>query len=396
MRPRTAIVGAGIGGLTLALALRERGVPVEVFEQAGRLSEIGAAVALSANATRVLERLGVGERLATVSAEPTELILRHWRSGERVAAHPVGNGGWYRGRYGAPYYGVHRKDLQAILGAAWGTEGLYLGRALTDLEDGPDGVRLTFADGTTAEAGVVVGADGIRSTVRRWLTGADETVFSGTSGFRGIVPVDRLPSLPDPAAIQFWMGPGAHLLHYAIGADADQVNFLAVVEGPRRWADPTVWRADATDSEALAAFDGWHPAVTELVGSVSHRERWGLFGVRALDRWSRGRVVLLGDAAHGMLPHQGQGANQTIEDAALLAELLVGDESPASAFDRYERLRRPRTRRVQGVSWLTNRILHLPDGAQARERDHGLAALPSTIGWIHEHDVLAGLRTPAS
>jgi salicylate hydroxylase len=389
MRPRTAIVGAGIGGLTLALALRERGVPVELFEQASRLSEIGAAVALSANATRVLGRLGVGDRLGAVSAEPSELIFRNWRDGERVAAHPVGRDGWYRARFGAPYYGVHRKDLQGILGAAWGTEGLYLGRRLTGLRDGPDGVRLTFADGATAEADVVVGADGIRSAVRQWVTGAEDTVFSGTSGFRGIVPVDRLPSLSDPAAIQFWMGPGAHLLHYAIGADAGQVNFLAVVEGPRHWAGPE-WRADVTDAEVRAAFDGWHPAVTEMVGSVAHRERWGLFGVRALERWSRGRVVLLGDAAHGMLPHQGQGANQTVEDAALLAELLSGPEDPATVFERYEALRRPRTRRVQHLSWVTNRVLHLPDGPEARERNVRLRVLPESIGWIHEHDVVAG------
>jgi salicylate hydroxylase len=384
---RVAIVGAGIGGLALAVALRRHGVEAQVYEQAAELGEIGAAVALSGNATRLLERMGVGAELAAVATEPTELIFRDGRGGHRIAAHPVRHGGWYRERCGAPYYGVHRRELQRILGGAWAGGALHLGLRLTGVTDGNGPVVLHFADGSSAEADVLVGADGIRSAVRNLLTGTDDTVYSGTSGYRGVVPVDRLPSLPDPEAIQFWMGAGAHLLHYAIGAG--DVNFLAVVEGPERWPDRETWRVACTPDEALRAFVGWHPAVLEMIADAAPVERWGLFGVRSLDRWSRGRVVLLGDAAHGMVPHQGQGANQTLEDAVCLAGLLAAPGPLPGRLAAYERARRGRTRRVQHLSWVTNRLLHLPPGPAAQRRDAVLQGLPREILWIHEYDVQA-------
>ncbi|HEY0420397.1 MAG TPA: FAD-dependent monooxygenase, partial [Acetobacteraceae bacterium] len=214
---RIAVVGGGIGGLTLALALRQRGLSAEVYEQASEMTEIGAAVALSANATRELRRLGVLDQALAAATEPTELIFRDGRDGRRIAAHPVRQDGRYRERFGAPYLGIHRADLQRILGGALGGEGLHLGDRLSDLVDHGNGVELSFANGRVAQADLAVGADGIRSLVRRFVTGSEGAVYSRTSGFRGIVPASRLPSLPDPQAIQFWMGPGAHLLHYAIG-----------------------------------------------------------------------------------------------------------------------------------------------------------------------------------
>jgi len=392
---RVAIIGSGIGGLTLALALRERGLTADVYEQTPQLTEIGAAVALTANATRELERIGLGDRLAAASTTPAELIHRHWRDGTRIAAHPVRSGSWYRNRFHAPVYGIRRAQLQVILSRELAAGTLHLGRRLVGLTERPDGIVLRFSDGDTAHADVVVGADGIRSTVRRWVAGGDHEVYSGTSGFRGIVPVDRLPGLPDPQSIQFWTGPGAHLLHYPIGPTGDSVNFLAVVEGPQAWARTDGWVDEVTDDEPLRAFDGWHPAATAMIGAVTHAVRWGLFAVRPLPLWYRGRAVLLGDAAHAMLPHQGQGANTTVEDAFTLAALLaqVPDtiELP-SAFATYQALRRGRTRRIQRLSWLTNALLHLPDGAAADERNRALARLPQEIAWIHEHDVQAALR----
>ena len=235
---RIAVVGGGIGGLTLALALRQRGLEAKVFEQATELTEIGAAVALSANATRELRRLGVLDAALAVATEPTELIFRSWRDGRRIAAHPVRQDGRYRERFGAPYLGIHRADLQRILSGALGSAGLHLGHRLSGLVDRGDSVELEFADGRSAQADLVIGADGIRSLVRRFVTGDEGAVYSGTSGFRGIVPAARLPSLPDPQAIQFWMGPHAHLLHYAIGGGGEDVNFLAVVEGPEALTSP--------------------------------------------------------------------------------------------------------------------------------------------------------------
>ncbi|MFC6064219.1 FAD-dependent monooxygenase [Streptomyces ochraceiscleroticus] len=392
--PEIAIVGAGIGGLTLALALRARGIDAEIHEQAPELREVGAAVALSANATRLLARLGLGAELTAAGAQPTELVYRHWRDGRRIAAHPVGDA--YRARFGGPYLGVHRAAFQRILGDAWGSERLHLGTAVGGVhedattEDG-GGIRLDLADGRSIRAGLVVGADGVHSTVRRHVTAEDVTAYSGTSGFRGLVPAGALPSLPDPAAIQFWMGPGAHVLHYPIDS-AGTVNFLAVVEGPDRWTEAT-WRAEAAPEELLAAFDGWHPAITEMLAAAPQSARWGLFGQAPLRRWSRGRAVLIGDAAHAMLPHHGQGANQTIEDAVTLADCLAdaraagGSDAYDVALRRYEGLRRVRTRQVQRSSWVTSGLLHLPDGRAAERRDRKLATFAADFGWIHAHDV---------
>jgi salicylate hydroxylase len=380
---RVAIVGAGIGGLTLALALRRYGIEAEVFEQADRLAEIGAGVALAANGTRHLERLGLGASLAAVGTEPTELIVRDGRDGVRIAAHPVRQGAWYREHCGGPFYGVHRRDLQRILGAAWGD--VRLGHRLVALADGPDRARLTFSDGTTAEADVVVGADGIRSTVRQAIAGTEAPVYSRTSGFRGVVPADAAPSLLDAQALQMWIGPGAHVVTYSLGPDAGLVNFLVVVDGPPEWVSREGWRRRADPAEA-AVFADWHPGIAELLAAAPPVERWGLFSLPALPAWSRGHVVLLGDAAHGMLPHQGQGANQTIEDAVVLARLLATSDSLPAAFGGYERLRRGRTRRVQYLSRRTNDLLHLAAGPAARERDVMFQELPRHLLWIHSHD----------
>ena len=219
-------------------------------------------------------------------------------------------------------------------------------------------------------------------------------LYSQTSGFRGIVPAFLgCRRCRTPEAIQFWMGPSAHLLHYAIGADGGHVNFLAVVEGPREWPHPERGLAPSNDAEALALFEGWNPAVTEMISAVRHDLRWGLFLARPLKRWRRGRVVLLGDAAHAMLPHHGQGANTTIEDAVTLAELLVvGHDDIAGAVELYETLRRPRTRMIQRASWMGNHGLHLPDGPATAARDAIIARFPERFGWIHAFDALETTR----
>ncbi|GJD62033.1 FAD-dependent monooxygenase [Methylobacterium frigidaeris] len=387
---RVAVIGGGIGGLTLGLALRAHGLRATIYEQAAELAEIGAAVALSANATRELDRLGLGPALAAVSTEPTELIYRDGRSGARIAAHPVRKGGAYRARFGAPYYGVHRADLQKVLSGALAGEDLHLGHRLTALDQRGDAMALTFANGAEVEADLVIGGDGVRSEVRRWITGGETVRYSGTSAFRGVVPMGLLPSLPDPEAIQFWMGPDAHLLHYAIGRQADSVNFFAVVEGPERWTSER-WLAGIAPGEHRAGFSGWHPAVIEMLDALPQTQRWGLFVTDPLRRWHRGRAVLMGDSAHAMLPHHGQGANTTIEDAVTLAELLAagGARDLDGMMRRYQALRQTRTRTIQRSAWATNRLLHLPDAvgpSGLAQRDARMARFPEDFGWIHAFD----------
>lgn len=383
---RVAVVGAGMGGLALAIALRRLGVEAEVFEQAPELGEIGAAIALSANSTRLLERLGVGDDLAAAAAEPTELQFRRWDDGELIWAHEVGE--WYRERCGGPYYGIHRQDLQGALINGLGSEVIRLGHRCVGVTEEPDGARLEFEGGETAFAHVVVGADGIHSVLREKVTGgAAEAVFSRDVGFRGLIPVEKLSSLPDPGAIQFWAGPGGHVLHYAIEG-GKTVNFLAVVDR-EEWTE-TMWKVEAEVQEALDAFEGWHPAITEMVGAVEEDPAWwALHDYPPLESWSAGRVVLIGDSAHAMLPHQGQGANQAIEDAVALAHLLAETQPDdyRRAFSRYEALRMKRTRRAQMYSRLPARYLHIPDGQRAERRNARIQRLAEDIAWIHDYDV---------
>jgi salicylate hydroxylase len=383
------IVGAGVGGLTLALLLRQRGIAAEVLEQSTELREVGAAVSLAANATRVMEHLGLGEALARVSTEPTALIHRDGRDGHQIAVTP--GPWWYRDTFGAPFYGLHRAALQCVLADALGPAHLHLGCRVESFEERRQEMRVRCSSGAVFEAGLVVGADGVHSLVRQWVTGGDEPVYSGTSGFRGLVPADLLPRLPDPGALQFWIGPGAHLLHYPIDGGR-LINFLAVIDTPRRWTAPA-WMEAAPDGAHLEAFAGWHPAVTEMLSAVPQSPRWGLFARRPLARWSRGLAVLLGDAAHAMLPHHGQGANQTIEDAAVLAAELDGADDIPAALCRYAGRRQARTRKIQLMSWAASSALHLPDGLAAQRRDAYLARVPQHLAWIHGHDALAPALT---
>ncbi|MHC1558433.1 FAD-dependent monooxygenase [Actinomycetospora sp. C-140] len=386
---RVVVAGAGIGGLTLGIALARAGIAVDLYERADELREVGAAVALSANGSRHLHRLGVGDALDAVSTQPTELIYRDGRTGARIAAHP--GGGAYRARFGAPYWGVHRIDLQQTLAAAFtaaaGAEHLHLGHAITavDAEAG----ALTLDDGRTVTGDVVVGADGVRSIVREAVAGPGTgPTYSGTSGFRGLVPIAALPSLPDPHAIQFWAGPGAHLLHYALGRDDDTVNFLAVLCGPETWDGA---QREVPAGELLEAFAGWHPAVREMLAAVPQSPRWPLLAQAPLRRWTRGRTALLGDACHAMLPHHGQGANQAIEDAATLARLLV-EHDPATALAAYPGGRRARTRAVAASAWDTGTLLHLDDDhPRLAERDKRFAGYLPDNAWVHDHDAALDL-----
>lgn len=377
-----AVIGAGIGGLTLALSLHRLGIRAQVFERTDQLREVGAAVALAANGSRILDRLGVAADLEPHATPPTEFVFRHWANGSRMSSFPLGE--HYRSRYGGPFWGIHRADLQQALVTRWTNEGvLHLGHELTELHEDSDGVRLSFANGVRVRARLAVGADGVHSVVRRLI---DETVpvYTATSGFRGLVPISDLPTLPDPEAIQLWPGPGAHLLHYPVG---DRMNFLAVIEGPERW-DASSWAAQAPDGELAAGFAQWHPAVVEMVTALQQSPQWALLTLPPLRRWSVGRITLLGDAAHAMLPHHGQGANQTIEDAAVLARYLAegGLDDYENVLRRYERSRRARTRLVQHCSRIASDLLHLPDGPGIEQRNDRMAELDRQVSWIHGHD----------
>ena len=377
---RVGIVGGGIGGLTLALALRRRGLAADVYEQASELREIGAAVALTANGTRELDRLGCLNAIAAFSAEPSELIWRGWRDDRRIASFPIARGGVYRVALARlSWHSSFRSAARARCGAWVGQTAPGSQACRSQRKKQRRQTRVRQRQQCRSRCTRWCGRPA--SIVRRYVAGEERAAYSGTSGFRGIVSVRDLPSLPDPHALQFWMGPNAHLLHYAIGPSGLDINFLAVVEGPISWTHEN-WVAPVAHDEAIAAFKGWHPAVVEMICAVPHSLRWGLFTIRPLQTWQRGRVVLMGDAAHGMLPHHGQGANVTIEDAITLAELLRSCriEEFHGAMQRYQALRRTRTRTIQRSALATNIVLHLHDDA-IEGRAATLARVPSEI-WL--------------
>jgi salicylate hydroxylase len=386
MRMRVAIAGGGIGGLVLARALEGHGIDAEVYEQADELREIGAAVALSANGVRELERLGIGTELAEISAVPSSLCVRD-QDGTLISRDAMAEDEIYPRSFGAPYYGVHRVPLLNLLARDVAPTRIHLGHRVVAAD--AEGA-LRFADGSSACADVVVGADGVHSAVRQALPFGGRPRFSGTIGYRGLVERKAVPSLPEPSAIQFWAGPGAHLLHYPI-ADGEIINFLAVARVPEWTADS--WMAPCDPRESAERFAGWHLAVQEMVGAVQESARWALHDHSVLEHWHIDRTVLIGDAAHAMLPHQGQGANQTIEDAVALAEHLASADTASvpTALANYEDQRRDRTARVQAWSRRTADVLHLAEDDVDR-RNVAFADVPDQLAWIHGHDARAAAQ----
>ena len=381
MSKRIAVIGGGIGGLTLAIALRERGdIQVDIYEQAAELREVGAAIALSANATRFYYgRYDLQPEFEKVAFEVQALIYRDGRDGRLIGEHR----GDYRAKYGYPYLGIHRADLQQILCTKVGMDAIHLDKRLVDIDDSGSEARLTFHDGTVATADLVIGADGARSTVRRHMLGYDDALYSGCSAFRGIVEPEAMPSMPDKDAIQFWIGPGGHCLHYPIGSGAH--NFFLVERHPAPWPHKS-WIAPTNDEEKLRHFRGWADPIIEMVSAVNCTERWALFHRPPLGRWSKGRITLIGDAAHAVVPHHGQGANQSIEDVVVLADQLMKTDDWDAARAEYERLRRGRTRKIQYASITVADVLHLPDGPRADERNARLGASTAWdrhLDWVH-------------
>ena len=380
-----AIVGGGIGGLTLAASLLQQSISVQIFEQDTELREIGAGVAIGGNATRLLQRLGID--LAQVANMPPALEFRCWNDGGLIWSHPIGE--WYRQEVGAPFLTLHRGTLQRLLAAAVPPECKQLNHRLVGLSDEPDGVRLHFEDGDDVVAGVVAGVDGVHSTARRYVCGDVAPAHSGEIGFRGVIPVETSPDLPNPAALHIWCGPGTHVVYYGMDR-GELVNLLAVYRPDRLPAWTALSdRVPATRDQALGIFEGysWDRRILDLVRNIEgDMSFWALVELPRLPRWSRGRVMLLGDAAHAPLPHQGQGAGLAIEDAYALGALLAknGLKDYASAFQAFENLRKRRAWMVQAYSRAAGRAYKLL-GDATTTRDATWPSLPQRIGWIHRY-----------
>jgi salicylate hydroxylase len=380
-----AIVGGGIGGLTLAISLVQQSISVRIFEQDSELREIGAGVAIGGNATRLLQRLGLD--LAQVANVPPAFEVRCWKDGGLLWSQPIGE--WYRQEVGSPLLTLHRATLQRLLAGAVPSEGIQLNHRLVGLSDEPAGARLRFENGDEVMASVVVGADGVQSTTRRYVCGDVRPTHSGEIGFRGVIPVSKSQDLPNPTSLQCWCGPDTHAIYY--GLDRGKlVNLLAVYQ-PRRlpaWTASSN-RLSASPDQAVSIFEEycWDPRILDLVRNVEgDMSFWALADLPRLPRWSRGRVVLLGDAAHAPLPHQGQGAGLAIEDAYALGALLAkgGLKDYGLVFESFENLRQRRAWMVQAYSRVAGRAYKFAGDAAAR-RDADWPSVPRRIGWIHRY-----------
>jgi salicylate hydroxylase len=386
---RIAVIGGGIGGLAAAPQLLKAGLDVHVYEQAERIGEIGAGIQISPNASRLLLRLGLRTAMDSVGIRPRAVHQRRWDDGRTLQLAPLGPE--VEATFGAPYYHFHRGDLVALLADALPPERLHVGHRLIGLEQKRNGVIAQFENGAAVEVDLLVGADGIHSQVRGLVFGPEKPRFTGCVAWRGLVPAERIKHLEIETVSHNWMGPGGHVVHYWVSAGR-MMNVICVVEHGD-WTRES-WTDKGEVSDVLARYEAWHPTVRGLIGAFPETFIWALHDRAELPSWSAGRVTLLGDACHPMLPMMAQGAAQAIEDGAALASLLkaMPDDIPG-ALAQYEAVRKPRATRLQQASAANRTRFHLPDGDAQRARDEAMAASGdrsiANIGWLYAHDAAA-------
>lgn len=350
-RRRVLVAGGGVGGLAAALALVRIGWEARVFERAPEIGEVGAGLQLGANGYRALAALGLAERVAAGASAASAIEMRRGRGGERLVTVPLG------ARWGAPHLCVHRADLIAALREALPPGAVETGAEVAGYETGQGGAALCLASGETHEGDLVIGADGLRSRIREAMLGRQAPRFTGFVAWRATVPARAAPGLPP--VVTAWTGAERHAVTYPLRGGA-LVNFVGIVREDWRgegWTEPG-------DPAALRAlFAGWAPPLARLVEAVEAPFRWALFDRPPLPRWSDGAALLLGDAAHPMLPSLAQGAAQALEDAVALAARLADAEDMPAALRAHFTARIGRVTRVQEEARANLRRFHRDDPA---------------------------------
>ena len=382
------VAGAGIGGLVAALALLKRGIDCDVYEQAPELREVGAGLWLSANGTRVLFDMGLEEPLRDASIECTERVIRHWKSGNTWWLYKQEG----EGRSPNTPYVLLRAHLHRILMEAVEREkpgAIHLASRCTGYSAHGNRVRLDMENGS-AEGDLLIGADGLNSKIRETMMGAMPGRFTNALAWRGLVPMERLKPHQRGPRVSTWVGPTAHVTVYPVRWRGSE---LLTFSGQVERSDWTLesWSEKGSTEECLNDFAGWHPDVVEMIANVETLHKWGLFVRDPLPRWSTGRVTLLGDACHSMVPYLGQGVNMAIEDACVLARCL-GEYAPEEALRHYEGARRERTSKVAQGSANMQRTFHHPDlaaepaAARYIETQWSPAASKARFDWIYQYD----------
>ena len=388
MRLQVAIIGGGLGGLAAALFLRKEGVEATVYEQVSELREVGAGIVVSPNMARPIERLGLLGKLEAFAVRlEAAWEFRRWEDGRVLSVQRMEA---CRELYGADCYVAHRADLMGLFRDALPPEVLRLKQRCVGVEQDGRTVELTFESRAgqrfrvTADA--VIAADGIHSTLRASASAdaLQEPRFSGLCAFRCLVPASAAPSMALRPVQTLWLGPGHHFVHYPVSGGR-LVNVVAMAPA-RDWRTES-WSAEGSVADLLREFEGWDARVTQLIAAATDTKRWALYDREPLGRWVNGRLALLGDAAHAMLPFFGQGAAQAVEDAEVLGACLagVGPDAVPEALKRYESIRLPRASKVQLMSRGREVQNHLPDGVEQERRDAGFGKVDAlrASGWLY-------------
>lgn len=380
-RLKVAIVGGGIGGLATALFLHRRGVDATVFEQAPELGEVGAGVMMTPNGRRPLEEVGLGPRIdavkGTVSTGSTYYRMDGTKVGDIVTTDSAGWNGMC---------GIHRADLLFMLADAVPPEQVRTGHRCSGVEQDDEGVRVHFENGETAEADLVIAADGIHSMLRSVVAEPSAPVYSGSVAYRGLIDADLLPDWPRDVS-QLWMGESKHFLVFPVRSGT-MLNYVGFVPSDFEALESS--SAPGDSDQLRSAFAGWDPKVTGLLEQVERTYWWGLFDREPLQTWTKGRIALMGDAAHPMLPHLGQGANQSIEDAAVLAMLLErsGRDGVLKTLRIYESFRAERAGKVQ-LDARQNGLRYDTRYDDLAQRDREIASSAQLRYGLHDYDITA-------
>lgn len=365
-KEKIAIIGAGLGGAVAGALLQHSGFDVDVYEQAPSFARLGAGIHMGPNVLKIFQRFGVDKQVVAISSTPSHWFSRDGLTGDYLSRIPLDG-------YGATYCTVHRGDLQALQCDQLKPGTLHFGKKLVRLDDNGTDVMLEFEDGTSVRADIVIGADGINSKVREALLGFEKPNYSGWVGHRALISAEKLKKfdLEFEDCVKWW-GPDRHMMVYYTTHRRDEYYYVTGVPHPA-WEFDSAF-VESSREEMASEFEGYHPIIQALIESTGEVTKWPLFNRNPLPLWSRGRLVMLGDACHPMKPHMAQGAAMAIEDAAMLTRCLeeTGISGYATAFKLYEVNRRDRATRVQTVSNANTFLLHQED--------------PS---WVYGYDVYA-------
>jgi 6-hydroxynicotinate 3-monooxygenase len=345
--PRIAIIGAGLGGAAAAVLMQKAGFNVKLYEQAASFSRLGAGIHVGPNVMKILRAMGIEDELNRVGSHPDFWISRDWKNGEEVARIPLGD--YALSHYGASYLTVHRGDFHKLMIDAVAPGVLEYSKKLASVVDRGDVVHLAFEDGSTAEADIVIGADGINSRIRETLLGPELPIYSGYVGHRAVFPIADVKNFQHDLCVKWWSD-DRHMMVYFMTSQKDEIYYVTGVPEPE-WDMSKSW-VPSSKEEMRAAFDGWHGGVQSLIEAAGEVTKWPFLERNPMPLWSRGRLVLLGDACHPMKPHMAQGAAMAIEDAAMLTRCFkeVGVTDYTTAFELYQANRAERAGKVQLVS----------------------------------------------